>query len=116
MDGWSGHSEPVRVQASPTMTTFCAPPPPSEQSALSCVEAAPPQRRPHVSASPTKPTIARIWRGPPTRAPPDQYAPSLYEVGIKPLEEKALGVQQLREDRAEDSEFITISYRESVEA
>ena len=69
-----------------------------------------------MSASPTKPTIARIWRGRTTRARADEYAAYLYEVGIKPLEEKALGVQQLREDRAEDSEFITISYWESVEA
>jgi len=63
-----------------------------------------------------KPTIARIWRGRTTRARADEYAVYLYEVGIRPLEEKALGVQQLREDRAEDSEFITISYWESVEA
>jgi hypothetical protein len=63
-----------------------------------------------------KPTIARIWRGRTTRARADEYAVYLYEVGIKPLEEKALGVQQLREDRAEESEFITISYWENVEA
>jgi hypothetical protein len=63
-----------------------------------------------------KPTIARIWRGRTTREKADEYALYLYEVGIRPLEEKALGVQQLREDRAEHSEFITISYWESVEA
>lgn len=63
-----------------------------------------------------KPTIARIWRGRTTRARADEYASYLYEHGIKPLEEKALGVQQLREDRAEESEFITISYWENVEA
>jgi len=63
-----------------------------------------------------KPTIARIWRGRTTRARTDEYAVYLYEHGIKPLEQKALGVQQLREDRAEDSEFVTISYRENVEA
>ena len=40
----------------------------------------------------------------------------LYEHGIKPLEQKAMGVQQLREDRETESEFITISYWESVEA
>jgi hypothetical protein len=40
----------------------------------------------------------------------------LYEHGIKPLVEKALGVQMLREDRAGESEFVTISYWESVEA
>jgi hypothetical protein len=63
-----------------------------------------------------KPTIARIWRGRTTRARADEYASYLYEHGIKPLEEKALGVQQLREDRADDSEFVTISYWEDVEA
>lgn len=64
----------------------------------------------------TKPTIARIWRGRTTRARADEYADYLYEHGIKPLEQKALGVQQLREDRVEDSEFVTISYWENVEA
>lgn len=63
-----------------------------------------------------KPTIARIWRGRTMRARADEYASYLYEHGIKPLEEKALGVQQFREDRADDSEFVTISYWESVEA
>lgn len=63
-----------------------------------------------------KPTIARIWRGRVPRAKADDYARYNYEVGIKPLEEKALGVQSLREDRADESEFITISYWESVEA
>ena len=46
----------------------------------------------------------------------DEHAAYLYEHGIRPLEEKALAVQQLREDRAADSEFITISYWESIEA
>lgn len=64
----------------------------------------------------TKPTIARIWRGRTVKARADEYAAYLYEVGIKPLEEKALGVQLLREDREQESEFITISYWESVEA
>jgi len=63
-----------------------------------------------------RPTIARIWRGRTTAARADEYARYLYEHGIKPLEEKALGVQLLREDRAGESEFVTISYWESVEA
>jgi hypothetical protein len=69
-----------------------------------------------MNPSPPKPTIARIWRGRTTRAKADEYAAYLYEHGIRPLEEKALAVQQLREDRAEDSEFVTISYWENVEA
>jgi hypothetical protein len=63
-----------------------------------------------------KPTIARIWRGRVPRAKADDYARYNYEAGIKPLEEKALGVQSLREDRETESEFITISYWESVAA
>lgn len=62
------------------------------------------------------PTIARIWRGRTTAAKADDYAEYLYEHGIKPLEEKALAVMQLREDRDSESEFITISYWENVEA
>ena len=60
--------------------------------------------------------IARIWRGRTTRGNADAYAAYLYEHGIKPLEETALGVQLMREDRADESEFVTISYWENVEA
>ena len=67
-------------------------------------------------AGPLKPTIARIWRGRTTAARADEYATYLYEHGIKPLEEKALGVQLLREDRETESEFVTISYWENVQA
>ncbi|HEX9747055.1 MAG TPA: hypothetical protein VGB86_01490 [Methylomirabilota bacterium] len=63
-----------------------------------------------------RPTIARIWRGRTTAARADEYARYLYEHGIRPLEAKALGVQLLREDCATESEFVTISYWESVEA
>jgi hypothetical protein len=64
----------------------------------------------------SRPTIARIWRGRTTTARADEYARYLYEHGIRPLEEKALGVQMLREDRTTESELVTISYWESVEA
>lgn len=63
-----------------------------------------------------RPAIARIWRGRTTAARANEYAAYLYEHGIKPLEQKALGVQLFREDRAGESEFVTISYWESVEA
>jgi hypothetical protein len=62
------------------------------------------------------PRIARIWRGRVPRARADEYATYLYEHGIRPLEEKALGVQLFREDRETESEFVTVSYWESVEA
>jgi hypothetical protein len=63
-----------------------------------------------------RPTIARIWRGRTTAARAAEYQTYLYEHGIRPLEQKALGVQLLREDREGESEFVTISYWESVEA
>jgi len=62
------------------------------------------------------PTIARIWRGRTRREDADAYLLYLLEAGIKPLQEKALGVQLLREDRAEETEFITISSWENVPA
>ena len=62
------------------------------------------------------PTIARIWRGRTERRRADEYETYLYEVGIKPLIWKAMGVQSLREDRDDESEFVTISYWESVAA
>jgi hypothetical protein len=63
-----------------------------------------------------QPRIARIWRGRTRRDRADAYEAYNYEVGIKPLIAKALGVQTLREDRETESEFMTISYWESVEA
>src|SRR4029434_2575301 len=62
------------------------------------------------------PRIARIWRGRTRRERADEYEAYNYEVGIRPLIDKAMGVQTLRQDRDEDTEFITISYWESVEA
>jgi len=64
----------------------------------------------------SKPTIARIWRGRTSAAKADEYAAYLYDVGIRPLEEKALAVELLREDRADETKFVTISYWENVEA
>lgn len=60
--------------------------------------------------------IARIWRGRTRRADADAYEPYLLEAGIKPLQEKALGVQLFRQDLESETEFVTISYWESVEA
>ena len=70
-----------------------------------------------MSDSPTeRPRIARIWRGRTKRERADEYEAYNYEVGIKPLIQKALGVQCLRDDRETETEFVTISYWESVEA
>ena len=69
------------------------------------------------ASSRKQPTIARIWRGRTPRHRADEYEAYNYEVGIKPLLEKALGVQTFRQDRGErETEFMTISYWESVEA
>lgn len=64
----------------------------------------------------SRPTIARIWRGRTTRERADEYEAYNYEAGIRPLIEKALGVQTFREDRADETEFVTVSYWASVEA
>ena len=70
-----------------------------------------------MDVSPQKqPIIARIWRGRTLRHRADAYEAYNYEAGIKPLLTKALGVQTFREDREHETEFMTISYWESVEA
>ena len=61
-------------------------------------------------------TIARIWRGRTTAARAEEYASYLHEEGFKPLAEQALAAQMFREDREGESEFVTISYWESVAA
>lgn len=63
-----------------------------------------------------RPTIARIWRGRTRPERADEYEAYNYAVGVTPLIEKALGVQCLREDRAGETEFVTISYWPTVEA
>ena len=71
---------------------------------------------PPKSTPPSRPGIARVWRGRTTRAIADEYEVYNYEAGIKPLIEKAIGVQTFRDDRTEETEFMTISYWENVEA
>jgi hypothetical protein len=68
------------------------------------------------TSTPKQPAIVRIWRGRTPRDCADEYEAYNYEAGIKPLIKKALGVQTLREDRENETEFMTISYWESVEA
>ena len=62
-----------------------------------------------------QPAIARIWRGRTSRARAEAYEAYHHEAGIEPLIHKALGVQTFREDREHETEFVTISYWESVE-
>jgi DNA-binding MarR family transcriptional regulator/heme-degrading monooxygenase HmoA len=68
------------------------------------------------AGEPERPAIARIWRGRTPSERADEYEAYNYEAGIRPLIEMALGVQTFRDDRENESEFITISYWESVEA
>src|SRR5262245_55745710 len=63
-----------------------------------------------------EPTIVRMRRRRAARDRADEYEGYNYESGIKPLLNKALGVQTLREDRENETEFMTISYWESLEA
>jgi hypothetical protein len=58
----------------------------------------------------------RIWRGRTRRDRADEYERYNYEVGIRPLLTAALAVQTLREDRDDDSEFVTFSYWPDVES
>lgn len=56
------------------------------------------------------PTIARVWRGRTRPEVADEYEAYNFDVGIRPLIEKAMGVQTFREDRDGEVEFVTISY------
>lgn len=60
--------------------------------------------------------VARIWRGRTRLDLADEYEAYNYEVGIKPLIEKAQGVQTFRRDGEAEAEFMTISYWESIDA
>ena len=64
-----------------------------------------------------RPKFARVWRGRTTRDKADAYEHYWLENGIGPLQAKgALGVQMLREDLETETEFVTVSYWESIEA
>ena len=65
---------------------------------------------------PTKPIIARIWRGRTRRDMADLYEAYSRAEGIPPLERDALGVQLFREDRESETWFTTISYWADLEA
>ena len=65
---------------------------------------------------PTKPIIARIWRGRTRRDLADSYEAYSRAEGIPPLEKTALGVQLFREDRDAETWFTTISYWADMQA
>lgn len=72
-------------------------------------------RTPLPALPPRQPTIVCVWRGRTLRGRADAYEAYHREAGITPLIAKALGVQTFREDRKEETEFVTISYWEGLE-
>lgn len=61
--------------------------------------------------------VARIWRGRTAAENADAYTAYLYEQGVKKLESLgARGVQMFREDKATESEFMVISYWDTLGA
>jgi heme-degrading monooxygenase HmoA len=64
-----------------------------------------------------RPKFARIWRGRTARSKADEYQHYLLQNGVAPLEAKgAIGVQMLRQDHDDETEFMTISYWQSIDA
>lgn len=70
----------------------------------------------HLQSPGDKPRIARIWRGRVAKNMADAYQSYLLANGINSIKRTALGVQVLREESESWSEFLTISWWESVEA
>jgi heme-degrading monooxygenase HmoA len=63
------------------------------------------------------PRFARIWRGRTLKEKADAYQRYWLANGIAPLRAKgALSVQMLREDHETETEFVTISCWETIEA
>lgn len=60
--------------------------------------------------------IAWIWRGRTRAEQADAYEAYNDEEGIRPLAEKAAGLQTFREDRGRESERVTIASRDRLEA
>jgi hypothetical protein len=56
-----------------------------------------------------QPTLVRIWRGRTPRDRADAYEADHDEAGIKPLINRALGVQPCREGREHDTACMTLS-------
>jgi hypothetical protein len=64
----------------------------------------------------TQPKFARVWRGRTTRHDADDYERYWLAHGSDPLIARgALSVQMLREDHETESEFVTISWWDSLE-
>jgi heme-degrading monooxygenase HmoA len=61
--------------------------------------------------------VARIWRGRTKPGRADEYATYLYQHGVKKLESLgARAVQMFRQDLGEESEFMVVSYWDTLSA
>jgi heme-degrading monooxygenase HmoA len=70
-----------------------------------------------MTSIPGKAKLARVWRGRTLTSKADEYQSYLLKTGIAPLAAKgALAVQMFRDDRDGETEFMTISYWESLKA
>lgn len=61
------------------------------------------------------PAIARIWRGRTTRAKADEYE-AYWLSQMDRLREQSAGLDLMREDRGDETEFMSISWWDSLEA
>jgi heme-degrading monooxygenase HmoA len=69
------------------------------------------------TSSTAGPRFVRIWRGRTTREKADAYERYWLANGIAPLQAKgALRVEMLRDDGDAETEFVTFSYWDSMEA
>lgn len=70
-----------------------------------------------MTSIPGKAKLARVWRGRTLKSKADDYQLYLLKNGIAPLKAKgALAVQMFRDDRNDETEFMTISYWENLES
>ncbi|QCI63097.1 hypothetical protein [Phreatobacter stygius] len=60
--------------------------------------------------------VARLWRGRTRRDRADAYETYLYDEGVAELGRRALGVQMLRREAGDETEFVVMSFWESVAA
>jgi heme-degrading monooxygenase HmoA len=68
-------------------------------------------------AAPAQARYVRIWRGRARPGDADAYQAYWLANGIAPLKKRgALAVHMLRDDRKDESEFVTISYWASLDA
>lgn len=58
--------------------------------------------------------IVRVWRGSTSASRADDYEAYLYAEGLPDLKKYAVGVQMLRRDRTNESDFVVMSFWEDI--